>query len=46
MDNLMKIHKPSNNNNKTFETRRVPTIGRRITEEQIEALKTVSQIIL
>ena len=34
------------NNFKTFETRRVPTIGRRITEEQIEALKTVSQIIL
>ena len=33
MDNLMKIH--SSSNNKTFETRRVPTIGRRITEEQI-----------
>ena len=42
MDNLMKIH--SNNNNKTFETRRVPTIGRRITEEQIEDLKLLSYI--
>ena len=39
--NLMKIH--SNNNNKTFETRSIPTIGRRITEEQIEALKLLAK---
>ena len=41
-DNIMKIHS-NNNNNKTFETRRVPTIGRRTTEEEhIEALKLLS----